>query len=79
MLSSVCNHAGRPPEERIPQSAPVVLVMVDQERGIRIPADVRDPAQFARLAGLGLGVDGVIEGLTDQDEANRHQCRPLPV
>jgi hypothetical protein len=75
LLDAPKQDAGAAFEEYEPESPPVLVVMVDQQGGARICTNVANAAQVHRIGGLRLGIDRVVKGLAEQDEADRHQRR----
>lgn len=57
----------------VPESAPILLVTVDEQDRVGIGLDVSHARQAASLNGFRLPVDRVVQDLADQDEADRNQ------
>jgi hypothetical protein len=62
-----------PFEEHPPEPAPVLFVTVDKQRHLRVLEQVADPPQMPRRDLLGLGIEGVINGVLDQHECHGYQ------
>jgi hypothetical protein len=74
MLGPALEHAGPAMDHDVPEPVPVLLVVIDQQRGIGIGAHVLDARQLASSYRLWLCVQGVIGSVADQDEAHGHQA-----
>jgi hypothetical protein len=74
MFGALLNDARASMKHRKPQPPPVLLIVIDQQRRPWIGPDVCQTAQPPRI-GLRLGIDGVIEPVSDEDKADRHDRR----
>jgi len=72
LLGTSVDDARRPTKQHVPELAPVFEIFIDQQRRSRIRPHVLDAAQLTGIDGLRLTVDGLVERLPEQDEADRH-------
>ena len=75
-LGPLVEHPRRSFQPHPPQPRPVLFVVVDQHRDFRAVADVLEALQAARP--LGLLVDGRVEDVSVEGEAERDEVRATP-
>lgn len=62
-------------KQHVPEPPPIFPVVVDEKSGSWVVADVLQASQFVRIA-FGLGIDRVVDGVAEQNEAHRHEADP---
>lgn len=73
MLSTPLEQACPSPKQHVPQPAPVLFVVVDQQNRIRVGPEIAHSGQLRRLHRLRLGVDGLVKRVAQQCKAHRNQ------
>jgi hypothetical protein len=75
MLETGGQQPDRTPEQDVPEAAPVLFIVIDQESGAGVGPKVADPAQAFRGDALRLGIDRRVDVVAPQHEGDRDQPR----
>jgi PA domain len=73
-LFALVEHAGATTEAHPPEAAPILFIVVNEDRDVGTSTGVLDPPQPHRA--LRFAIDGRIEGVALDHEHNRHEMRP---
>jgi hypothetical protein len=79
MLGTIAQNSRLSGEIHPPEPAPIFLVVIDEDRRLRVGENISDPAQAHEVSLLGLVVERVIDGRADQNEADWNQRWPRAI
>jgi hypothetical protein len=66
---------GHPTNHEVGQPLPILVVVVHDERDVWPLLDVPNSPELSRASSLRLGIDRNVDGITGDDETNRHDVR----